>query len=106
MVTVRPGSIREEDDGHAEPDSGLDIDTGSLHPIAQEAIGNSQQETRAVAGTVIRGHRPPMADTMERCEGGVDNSSAGSPSSVSDETDPAGIVLEARVVQACVTQGE
>jgi hypothetical protein len=47
-----------------------------------------------------------MADTMERCEGGVDNSSAGSPSSVSDETDPAGIVLEARVVQACVTQDE
>jgi hypothetical protein len=39
-----------------------------------------------------------MADTMQRCEGGVDNSSAGSPSSVSDETDPAGVVLEARVV--------
>jgi hypothetical protein len=47
-----------------------------------------------------------MADTVQRCEGGIDNSSAGSPSSVSDETDPAGIVLEARVVQACVTQGE
>jgi hypothetical protein len=47
-----------------------------------------------------------MADTVKRCEGGIDNSSAGSPSSVSDETDPAGVVLEARVVQACVTQGE
>jgi hypothetical protein len=47
-----------------------------------------------------------MADTMKRCEGGVDNTSAGSPSSVSDETDPAGVVLESRVVQARVTQGE
>src|SRR4030081_373869 len=47
-----------------------------------------------------------MADTMQRCEGGVDNSSAGSPSSVSDETDPAGVVLEARVVQARVPQFE
>jgi hypothetical protein len=55
---------------------------------------------------VIRGHRPSMADTMQRCEGGVDNTSAGSPSSVSDETDPAGIVLETRVVQACVAQDE
>jgi hypothetical protein len=45
-----------------------------------------------------------MADTMKRCEGGVDNTSTGSPSSVSDETDPAGVVLEARVVQARVTQ--
>jgi hypothetical protein len=45
-----------------------------------------------------------MADTMQRCEGGVDNTSAGSPSSVSDETDPAGVVLEPRVVQARVTQ--
>jgi hypothetical protein len=106
MVTVRTGSIREEDDCHAQPDSGLNIDSGSLHPIAQEAIGNSQQETSAVAGAVIRGHRPSMADTMERCEGGVDNSSAGSPSSVSDETDPAGVVLEARVVQAHVAQFE
>jgi hypothetical protein len=53
---------------------------------------------------MIRGHRPPMADTVQRCEGGIDNSSAGSPSSVSDETDPAGVVLESRVVQACVTQ--
>jgi hypothetical protein len=47
-----------------------------------------------------------MADTMQRCEGGVDNSSAGSPSSVSDETDPAGVMLEPRIVQARVTQGE
>jgi hypothetical protein len=47
-----------------------------------------------------------MADTMQRCEGGVDDTSAGSPSSVSDETDPAGVVLEARVVQACVSQDE
>src|SRR5437773_9253492 len=46
-----------------------------------------------------------MTDAMQRCEGGVDDSSAGSPSSVSDETDPAGVVLEARVVQARVTQG-
>src|SRR5216684_8067225 len=55
---------------------------------------------------MIRGHRPPMADTIQRCEGGVDNSSAGSPSSVSDETDPAGVVLEPRVVQARVPQFE
>jgi hypothetical protein len=47
-----------------------------------------------------------MADTMKRCEGGIDNTSAGSPSSVSDETDPTGVVLESRVVQARVTQGE
>jgi len=47
-----------------------------------------------------------MADAVQRCERGVDNPSAGSPSSVSDETDPAGVVLEARIVQARVTQGE
>lgn len=45
-----------------------------------------------------------MADTMQRCEGGIDDASTGSPSSVSDETDPAGVVLESRVVQARVTQ--
>jgi len=55
---------------------------------------------------VIRGHRPPMADAMQRGEGGVDDLSAGSPSSVSDETDPAGVVLEASVVQACVAQDD
>jgi hypothetical protein len=53
---------------------------------------------------VIRGYRSSMADTMQRCEGGIDDTSAGSPSSVSDETDPAGVVLESRVVQARVTQ--
>jgi hypothetical protein len=53
---------------------------------------------------VIRGHRSSMTDTMERCEGGIDSTSAGSPSSVSDETDPAGVVLVASVVQACVSQ--
>lgn len=41
---------------------------------------------------------------MQRCEGGIDDASTGSPSSVSDETDPAGVVLESRVVQARVTQ--
>src|ERR1700730_8723330 len=45
-----------------------------------------------------------MADTMQPCEGAVDDPSTGSPSSVSDETDPAGVVLEARVVQACLAQ--
>jgi hypothetical protein len=45
-----------------------------------------------------------MSYTMQRCEGGVDNTSTGSPSSISDETDPAGVVLVARVVQACVSQ--
>jgi hypothetical protein len=45
-----------------------------------------------------------MTDTMKRCEGGIDSTSAGSPSSVSDETDPAGVVLVASVVQACVSQ--
>jgi hypothetical protein len=105
-MTVRPWGVREEDDGHAEPDSGLDIDAGSQHPVTYERVGNGQQEASAVAGPVVRGHRPPMADTMQRCEGGVDDTSAGSPSSVSDETDPAGVVLEARVVQACVSQDE
>jgi hypothetical protein len=105
-MTVGTRGVREEDDGHAEPDSRLDIDASSLHPIPKKGIGYSQQEASAVAGPVIRGHRPPMADTMQRCEGGVDNTSAGSPSSVSDETDPTGVVLEARVVQARVTQGE
>jgi len=47
-----------------------------------------------------------MADAMQRGEGGVDDLSAGSPSSVSDETDPAGVVLEASVVQACVAQDD
>jgi hypothetical protein len=41
---------------------------------------------------------------MQCCEGGVDDTSAGSPSSVSDETDPAGVVLESRVVQTRVAQ--
>src|SRR2546430_6686972 len=77
---------------------------GPLHPIAQKGVGYREEETRTVAGAVICGDRPPMTDAMQRCEGGVDDSSAGSPSSVSDETDPAGVVLEARVVQACVTQ--
>ena len=45
-----------------------------------------------------------MANTMQRCEGGIDDASTGSPSSISDETDPAGVVLESRVVQARVTQ--
>jgi hypothetical protein len=103
-MAIGSRGIGEEDDTDAEPDTGLNIDAGSLHPVAQEGVGNSQQETSAVARPVIRGHRPPMADTMERCEGGVDNTSTGSPSSVSDETDPAGVVLEARVVQARVTQ--
>ena len=53
---------------------------------------------------MVRGHRSAMSDTIQRCEGGVDNTSTGSPSSVSDETDPAGVVLVARVVQACVSQ--
>jgi hypothetical protein len=53
---------------------------------------------------MVRGHRSSMTDTIQRCEGGVDNTSTGSPSSVSDETDPAGIVLVASVVQACVSQ--
>ncbi len=78
---------------------------GPLHPIAQEGVGYREQQARTVAGAMICGDRPPMADAVQRCEGGVDNSSAGSPSSVSDETDPTGVVLEARVVQACVTQG-
>jgi len=45
-----------------------------------------------------------VADAVQRCERGVDNPSAGSPSSVGDETDPAGVVLKSRVVQARVTQ--
>src|SRR5438132_2796913 len=55
---------------------------------------------------MVRGHRSSMTDTMERCEGGIDDTSAGSPSSVSHETDPAGIVLVASVVQACVSQDD
>src|SRR5260370_332444 len=105
-MTIRSRGIREEDDGHAELATGLDIDRGSLHPVAKEGIGNGQEKTSAGAGPMIRGHGPPMADTIQRCEGGVDNSSAGSPSSVSDETDPAGVVLEPRVVQARVPQFE
>jgi hypothetical protein len=53
---------------------------------------------------MVRGHRSTMSDTIQRCEGGVDDTSTGSPSSVSDETDPAGVVLVASVVQACVSQ--
>ena len=105
-MTIRAGGVRKENDRDADLDGRLNIDRGSLHPVAKKGLGDSQQETSAVARPVIRGHRPPMADTMQRCEGGVDNTSAGSPSSVSDETDPAGVVLEARVVQACVTQDE
>jgi len=104
MMTIGSWGIREENDGQAEPGSGLNIDGSPLHPLAEEGVGNRQQQTRTVAGPVIRSNRPSMADTMQRCEGGVDNSSAGSPSSVSDETDPAGVVLEARVVQARVAQ--
>jgi len=106
IVTVGARGIREEDDGHPKLDARLDIDRGLLHPVAKDGIGNGQQETSAIAGPVIRGHRSAMPDTMQRCEGGLDNSSAGSPSSVSDETDPAGVVLEARVVQARVPQSE
>jgi hypothetical protein len=76
----------------------LDVDGGALHPITEERLRNGQQKTSAIARTMIRGHRSPMTDTMQRCEGGIDNTSAGSPSSVSDETDPAGIVLVASVV--------
>ena len=106
LMTVCPRGIRKEDDSDTKSAKGLNVDGGSLHPLAEEGVGNREQETRTVTGSVIRGDRPSMADTMQRCEGGVDNSSAGSPSSVSDETDPAGVVLEPRVVQACVTQGE
>ena len=70
----------------------------------QEGLGDGQQETSTIARTMVRGHRSSMTDTIQRCEGGVDNTSTGSPSSVSDETDPAGIVLVASVVQACVSQ--
>ncbi len=103
-MTIRSRGVREKNDGHADPDCRLKFDRGSLHPVAKEGIGNSQQEASAIARTVIRGHGSSMPDTMQRCEGGVDNASAGSPFSVSDETDPAGVVLEPRVVQARVTQ--
>ena len=105
VMAIGPRAIREEDDGHAKPGRGLNMNGGPLHPIAQEGVGYREQQARTVAGAMICGDRPPMADAVQRCEGGVDNSSAGSPSSVSDETDPTGVVLEARVVQACVTQG-
>ena len=104
VMAIGPRAIREEDDGHAKPGRGLNVNGGPLHPIAQEGVGYREEETRTVAGAVICGDRPPMTDAMQRCEGGVDDSSAGSPSSVSDETDPAGVVLEPRVVQARVTQ--
>ena len=103
-MTIGSRGVREKNDGHADPGYRLKFDPGSVHPVAKEGIGNSQQEASAIARTVIRSHGSSMADAMERCEGGVDNASAGSPSSVSDETDPAGVVLEPRVVQARVTQ--
>jgi hypothetical protein len=106
LVPVRRGRVGEEDDGHPELDGRLDVDGGALHPVAHESLGDSQQETSAIARAMIRGHRSSMTNTMQRCEGGIDDTSAGSPSSVSDETDPAGVVLIASVVQACVSQDE
>src|SRR5207302_5149450 len=96
----------EEDDGHAQLNPRPDIDGGALHPVAQEGLRDGKQKTRAIARTMVRRHRSSMTDTMQRCEGGIDDTSAGSPSSVSDETDPAGIVLVASVVQACVSQDD
>jgi hypothetical protein len=106
LMTIGAGRVGEKDDADPELDARFDMDGGTLHPVAHESVGDGQQETSAIARTMIRGHRSSMTDTMQRCEGGIDNTSTGSPSSVSDETDPAGVVLIARVVQACVSQDE
>src|SRR5207244_7022332 len=81
LVAIRRRRVGQEDDGDPELDGRLDVDGGALHPVAQEGLRNGQKKTSAIARTVVRGHRSAMTDTMQRCEGGVDNTSTGSPSS-------------------------
>ena len=42
----------------------VDVDGGALHPPAQKRLRDGQQQTGAIARTMVGGHRSAMTDTM------------------------------------------
>ena len=73
----------------------LEVDAGP-----QERVGNLDQDARAVARVGLGALRAAMIQIAQRAEGGVDDVAAGSTLDVDDERHAAGVVLEARIVQA------
>ena len=67
---------------------------------AQERVGHLDEDAGAVAGVDLGAGRAAMVEAAERAEGGVDDVAALRAGDVDDEADAAGIVLEARVVEA------
>ena len=66
---------------------------------AQEAVGDLEQDAGAVAGVDLGARRAAVVEVAERAEGVGDDRAAGHALDVADERDPAGVVLEARVVE-------
>ena len=65
----------------------------------QEPVGDLEQDPGAVAGVDLGARRAPVVEVAERVEGVGDDRAAGHALDVADERDPAGVVLEARVVE-------
>ena len=65
----------------------------------QEAVGHLQQDAGAVAGVDLGARRAPVVEVAEGVERVGDDRAAGDALDVTDERDPAGVVLEARVVE-------
>ena len=67
---------------------------------AQERVRHLDEDAGAVAGVDLGAGRAAMVEAAERAERGIDDVAALRPRYVDDEADAAGIMLEARVVEA------
>ena len=65
----------------------------------QEPVGDLEQDPGAVAGVDLGARRAPVVEVAEGVEGVGDDRTAGDALDVTDERDPTGVVLEARVVE-------
>ena len=92
----------DRQEGHAD---GVGAGRGQLDPrlgaddLAQEAVGHLDQDPGAVAGVGLGARRPAVLEVGQGSESGAHQVVAAHTLDVGHERDPAGVVLESRVVE-------
>ena len=96
----RVGVLRQEDRADAVVSQIGEVEAERRGLFGEELVGHLNQEASAVAGLRVRARRASMSEVYEGFEALLDDVVGLPTLDVGDETDSAGVVLEARVVEA------
>ena len=96
-VCASRGVLREEDHPHPVGPGRREREGGVA---AEEGVGELDQDAGAVAAQRIRTGGPTVAEVAERLQAGADDLVGRLPMQSRHEGDPAGVVMQPRIVQA------